>query len=254
MNRLSYVMLAVAGFLFVLVIWSLLTYTGIVSPLFLPTPTQVLYSLSLLFFDENLINDVGASIVRILLGFLISVIISLPLGFAIALYRNFEAFAEPLIDFIRHIPPSAFIPLSLILFGIDQTQKVSIFVIGIAPYLTLLVADAVARVPRSYTDVFQTLGANRFQLITRVIFPYALPSIWNAMRLMLGAAWTFVVIAEIVGASSGLGHRMIEAERYLRTDQIFAVIIVIGCLGFVTDYLFKWGHTRLFPWATKSDV
>ncbi|MEK7103720.1 MAG: ABC transporter permease subunit, partial [Patescibacteria group bacterium] len=102
--------------------------------------------------------------------------------------------------------------------------------------------------------VFQTLGANRFQLITRVIFPYALPSIWNAMRLMLGAAWTFVVIAEIVGASSGLGHRMIEAERYLRTDQIFAVIIVIGCLGFVTDYLFKWGHTRLFPWATKSDV
>lgn len=254
MSRAQYAILAIAGFLFTLIVWSLLAYTGIVPPLFLPSPSQVLSALLFLFIDHSLITDIGASLMRIAVGLLVSVAVSIPVGFALALYRKFEAFAEPLIDFVRHIPPSAFIPLSLVWLGIDESQKIAILFISITPYMTLLIADVVMRVPRSFVDVVQTMGANRIQIITRVVFPYALPGIWNAIRLMLGAAWTLVIIAEIVGAASGLGHLMIVAERNLRIDEIFAVIFVIGTMGILTDYLFKLGYMVLFPWAKKLDV
>src|SRR6185503_18208973 len=103
-------------------------------------------------------------------------------------------------------------------------------------------------------DAALTLGANQKDLILKVIIPNSLPGIWDSLRIMIGAAWTFVVIAEIVGASSGLGHLMIQSQRFLRTDNIFAAILVIGTLGLITDYSFKFSYKFMFKWTEKSNA
>lgn len=251
-SRAQYVALAIFGLLIFLLGWSLLTYTGFVRSFFLPTPTKVLSSIITLLTEGSLLADIFASVYRILLGFLFSLVVALPLGIALGVSRKFEAFTEPLIAFIRYIPPSAFIPLAIIWFGIGEMEKVIILFLGVAPYLTLLIADIVINTRRELVEAALTLGASGKDIITKVVFPNALPGIWDSFRIMIGAAWTFVIIAEIVGASSGLGHLMIESQRFLRTDNIFAAIVVIGFLGLATDYFFKITYKIFFPWTEKS--
>jgi NitT/TauT family transport system permease protein len=235
-----------------LLVWSLITYTGLVRPFFLPTPTTVLSALIALFTEGRLLSDIFASVYRIVLSFLLSLAVALPLGIALGMSRRFEAFTEPLVAFIRYIPPSAFIPLAIIWFGIGEWEKVSILFLGVAPYLALLIADVVINTRRELVEVALTLGATGKDIITKVIIPNALPGMWDSFRIMIGAAWTFVIIAEIVGASSGLGHLMVESQRFLRTDNIFAAIVVIGFLGLATDYFFKITYKIFFPWTEKS--
>lgn len=251
-SKLHYVVLAISGLLVFLLLWSIVSYSGLVKEFFLPSPTKVLSAMMSLLKEGTLLTDISASVYRILLGFLASLLVSLPLGIALGVSRRFEAFTEPLIAFIRYIPPSAFIPLAIIWFGIGESEKVVILFLGIAPYLTLLIADIVANTRRDLVDTALTLGANRKQIIAKVIVPSSLPGIWDSFRIMIGAAWTFVIIAEIVGASSGLGHLMIESQRFLRTDSIFAAIVVIGVLGLITDYFFKITYKVFFPWTEKS--
>lgn len=111
-----------------------------------------------------------------------------------------------------------------------------------------MVSDAVYQTRQEFIDSARTLGSNTFDIIFRVIIPSSLPQIWDGMRIIFGAAWTFVIIAEIVGSSSGLGHVIIESQRFIRTDNIFAGIVTIGCIGLFTDYLFKRSQFLLFPW------
>lgn len=251
-SKIQYIALAVFGLLVFLLVWSLLTYTGFVRSFFLPTPTRVLSAIITLLTEGSLLADIFASVYRILLGFLLSLVIALPFGIALGVSRKFEAFTEPLIAFIRYIPPSAFIPLAIIWFGIGELEKVVILFLGVAPYLTLLITDIVISTKRELVEAALTLGATGKDIITKVVFPSALPGIWDSFRIMIGAAWTFVIIAEIVGASSGLGHLMIESQRFLRTDNIFAAIVVIGFLGLATDYFFKITYKIFFPWTEKS--
>lgn len=251
-NKRQYFVLATFGLFTLLTCWSLLTYTGLVRPFFLPEPTQVLFSIVSLFTDGTLLSDILASVYRILISLIISLLISLPLGIALAVSRKLEAFLEPIISFVRYVPPSVFIPLVIIWFGIGDTEKILILFLGVAPYLTLLIADIAINTRRELLDTALTSGANLKHLITKVIIPNSMPGIWDSFHLMVGAAWTFVIIAEIVGASSGLGHLMIESQRFLRTDHIFAVIIIIGVLGITTDYFFKITYKIFFPWTEKS--
>ena len=251
-SKIRYTVLAIFGLLIFLLVWSLLTYTGFVPSFFLPTPTKVLSAIVSLLIEGSLLADIFASVYRILFGFLFSLVVALPLGIALGVSRKFEAFTEPLIAFIRYIPPSAFIPLAIIWFGIGELEKVVILFLGVAPYLTLLIADIVINTRRELVEAALTLGANSKDIIIKVVFPNALPGIWDSFRIMIGAAWTFVIIAEIVGASSGLGHLMIESQRFLRTDNIFAAIVVIGFLGLATDYFFKITYKIFFPWTEKS--
>jgi NitT/TauT family transport system permease protein len=251
-SRTQYAVLAVLGLLVFLLLWSFLSYGGLVKPFFLPSPTSVLSAILRLFSEGNLVQDIFASIYRILLGFIVSLIISVPIGIALGLSRKFEALTEPLIAFFRYIPPSAFIPLAIIWFGLGEGSKIIIIFLGVAPYLTLLIADIVINIRRELVDVALTLGATQKDILLKVIVPASLPGIWDSFRIMIGAAWTFVIIAEIVGASSGLGHLMVESQRFLRTDNIFAGIVVIGFLGLITDYFFKVTYKLFFPWTEKS--
>lgn len=252
MTRTHSLAFAAGGLLAVLLLWALLAYTGLIRPIFLPTPKDVFSSLLTLLFKGSLLADILASVSRILLGFLLSAIVAFPLGIALAISRRTQAFLEPLVAFVRYIPPSAFIPLAILWFGIGEVEKVAILFLGVAPYLALLVADTVLGTRKEFLDAALTLGASKRQLITSIIVPNALPGIWDASRIMIGAGWTFIIIAEIVGASSGLGHLAIESQRFLRTDHVFAVIVVIGLLGLATDAFFQKSYKLLFPWTEKS--
>lgn len=251
-QNLYYSALAVSGLASFLLVWSLLTYTGLIKPFFLPTPTSVLSAAASLLRNGTLLADTFASIYRILMGFLVSLAISLPLGICLSASRTVEAFGKPIISFIRYTPPSAFIPLAIIWFGIGDLQKIAIIAIVIAPYLALLIADTAMNTRRELIEAALALGARKTDTIFKVVIPNALPQIWDACRLMVGIGWAFVIVAEIVGASSGLGHLMIESQRFLRTQNIFAAIVVIGCLGLLTDYFFEITHKLLFPWSEKT--
>lgn len=253
-NKTQYITLAVLGMITVLLAWSLVTYTGLIKPFFLPTPTNVVSTIGSLLIQGSLLQDSLASISRILLGFLLSLVVSVPFGVALGTSKRFEALTEPLIAFVRYIPPSAFIPLAIIWFGIGELEKVAILFLGVAPYLILLIADIVKNTRRDLVEAALTLGASRKDIIAKVIIPSSMPGIWDSFRIMIGAAWTFVIIAEIVGASSGLGHLMVEAQRFLRTDSIFAGIVVIGLLGLATDYSFKITYKTFFPWMEQSSA
>lgn len=251
-SRGRYLLLAFLGIATLVVLWAVVSYSGLIRPLFLPTPTAVFEAAIKLFRELGFAGDILISVWRILLGFLLSIAVSVPLGIYLGMNKRGEAFFDPIISFIRYIPPSAFVPLFILWFGIGELQKVLLIFAGVTPYLTLLIFDVVANAKKEYVEAAYTLGADRNDIVFRVIVPQSLPGIWDAMRIMIGAAWTFVVLAEIVAATSGLGYLIITAQRFLQTANVIAAIFIIGLLGLLTDLLFKFVYRRFFPWAEKS--
>ena len=251
-EKLKYLFLSFIGGMVFLFFWQVITSLNLVQPFFLPSPKTVLDAIITLFTQGSLLVDIGASFFRIIAGFILSIIVALPLGILFGTSKKTEAVIEPLVAFVRYVPPSAFIPLIIVWFGVGEIEKVILIFLGVAPYLTLLIADTVHAMRKELVEAALTLGATKSDLVFKVILPYSMPAIWDSFRIMFGAAWTFVIIAEIVGSSSGLGHLMIESQRFLRTDNIFAGIVVIGLLGILTDYFFKVSSKILFPWTDKS--
>ncbi len=251
-EKLKYLFLSFIGGIVFLVFWQIISSLNLVQSFFLPSPKSVLNAIVTLFTQGSLLADIGASLFRIFAGFLLSIVVALPLGLLFGTSKKTEAVIEPLVAFVRYVPPSAFIPLIIVWFGVGEMGKVILIFLGVAPYLTLLIADTVHAIRKELVEAALTLGATKSDLVFKVILPYSMPAIWDSFRIMFGAAWTFVIIAEIVGSSSGLGHLMIESQRFLRTDNIFAGIVVIGLLGILTDYFFKVSSKILFPWTDKS--
>ena len=251
-EKLKYFFLSFIGGIAFLALWQIISSLNFVQSFFLPSPKNVLDAIITLFTQGSLLNDIGASLFRIIAGFILSAVVALPLGVLFGTSKKTEAIIEPTVGFIRYIPPSAFIPLIIVWFGVGEIGKIILIFLGVAPYLTLLIADTIHAVRKELVEAALTLGATKNNLVFKVILPYSMPAIWDSFRIMFGAAWTFVIIAEIVGSSSGLGHLMIESQRFLRTDNIFAGIVVIGLLGILTDYFFKVSSKILFPWTDKS--
>jgi NitT/TauT family transport system permease protein len=248
-EKLQYLLLSLLGGIVFLFSWELVSSLKLVPEFFLPSPQSVLKAIVNLSTQGSLFSDIGISLFRIVAGFLLSVLVAVPLGVLFGVSRRVRAVIEPVVAFVRYVPPSAFIPLIIVWFGVGELGKVTLIFLGVAPYLTLLVADAVYAVREEVIEAARTLGATKSDIIFKVILPYSMPAIWDSFRIMFGAAWTFVIIAEIVGSSSGLGHLMIQSQRFLRTDNIFAGIIVIGLLGVATDYLLRVSKKALFRWA-----
>lgn len=246
--RRTYWVLALIGLFTPLVLWALLAAFGGLDPVFLPAPLQVLTKTWTWLTETGLLDDMGISIYRVVTGFLLSAVIALPLGLFIGSYRAVQALLEPLTDFIRYMPAVAFIPLVMLWVGIGEGSKIAIIFIGTFFQMVLMVAEDVRRVPAAQVEAAQTMGANRSELIEKVIFPSAKPALLDTLRITMGWAWTYLVVAELVAANSGLGYAILRAQRFLQTDTIFAGIIVIGLIGLVTDQLFRLAHRRAFPW------
>ena len=243
--------LTLAGFGVVIGLWAALSYGHVVSSFFLPSPVRVARSLYDLFATQNFAADVWASTRRIMLGFLLSALIGIPLGIAIGSFRVVQAFFEPVIAAVRYMPASAFIPLLIIWFGIYENEKIAVIFIGVFFPLTLLIADVSANVPKELVQIAYTLGASRWQVFWRVLLPASWPGVLDNLRIGVGWAWTYLIVAELVAADQGIGHMILAASRFLQTDQIIAGIVTIGALGLVTDAVFRWLYRVLFPYAER---
>jgi NitT/TauT family transport system permease protein len=233
----------------VLAAWFIAAYSGAVSNLLLPTPIKVLQSAAEHIQDGSLLADTKISIFRIAMGFLASAVLAIPLGILIGAYKTVEAAQEPLVGFIRYVPVPALIPLVMVAAGIGESAKVALIFIGTYFQMVIIVADVTRQVPRDLISAARTLGAKPRQLLFNVLLPATLPGLADTCRTMIGWAWTYLVIAEVVATDSGLGYRIMKAQRFLRTEEIFVGIFVLGLLGLATDMLFKILTPRLLPWA-----
>jgi NitT/TauT family transport system permease protein len=164
-------------------------------------------------------------------------------------YKPIEAFFEPFVSFARYLPASAFIPLLILWAGIGEAQKLAVIFIGSFFQLVLMIAVIVGNTRRDLVEAAYTLGVGDRGLIRRVLIPGAAPEIAETLRMVLGWAWTYVIVAELIGASSGIGHMITDSQALMATDQIIFGIIVIGVIGLASDLLFKAVNRRLYPWA-----
>lgn len=244
-----YIAIAAASFLIPFAAWCHYSYSGKVPPFILPTPTAVVQAFHRLIQDGILIPDAKISITRISLGFLASAVLAIPLGILMGAYKTAEAAHEPFVGFVRYIPVPALIPLIMVIAGIGEEAKITLIFIGTYFQMVLMVADVTRQVPKDLLNAARTLGANRMQLLFRVLVPATLPGLLDTCRTMIGWAWTYLVVAEVVATDSGLGYNIMKAQRFMRTDEIFVGIIVLGLLGLTTDLIFKLVQPRLLPWA-----
>ncbi len=231
--------------------WAVLTYGGVVPPLFLTSPSDVVRSALSLLREGSLWVHTRASLLVIVTGWALAAAVAVPLGILMGTLKMVEAVVEPLVDFVRYLPVSAMIPLLILYIGIGTAEKVAVIFIGTFFQLVLLVADVSATVSKDLLDSAYTLGAGRRTVFTRVLVPATLPGVMDNLRITMGWAWTYLIVAELVSADRGLGYLILDAMRGLNTDRIFVGLLVIGLLGLGFDMLFKWLHRVLLPWSPR---
>jgi NitT/TauT family transport system permease protein len=241
--------LAVASFAIPLLIWVTLNALGTIKPTFLPTPVAVFEAGLKMAESGELFSDLWATTQRVIFGFGLAVFVSVPLGIIMGTFNAGLALFEPVIAMLRYLPASAFIPLLMIWLGLGEPSKIAVLFLGTVFFNTLMTADVVRGVPRSLIDVSYTLGSRRGEVLRKVIIPHSLPGIIDAIRVNAAAAWNFVVVAELINATAGLGLRIMRAQRFTQTDRIFALLIVIGLLGLVIDIALRQLRTRVGKWA-----
>ena len=234
-----------------LLVWAAVSYSGLVTPLFLPAPTVVLAAGIKMFAEDNLLFDVIVSSSRVLAGFLVAAIIGVPLGIAMGTFHSMDNLFAPLVGTVRYMPVTAFVPLIVIWLGLGEVSKVLIIMLGVVLYNAIMVADAVKFIPNEMINVAYTLGADRKDVLFKVIMPAAFPSILDTLRVNISGAWNFLIIAELVAAQNGLGFKIIQAQRFLQTEKVLFCIAVIGLIGLVIDYGLKWISHKLTPWADQ---
>jgi NitT/TauT family transport system permease protein len=248
-SRAARIALGAAFFVAFFVAWALVTFGGAIDAMFLKDPLYTLTTGVTLFREFGFIRDVGITVFRVVGGFVLAALVAVPLGIAMGAFKAVEAFFEPFISFARYLPASAFIPLLILWAGVGETQKLLVIFIGSVFQIILMVAVTVASVRRDLVEAALTLGARDRGILARVLIPSAAPDIFEILRLVLGWAWTYVIVAELIGSSSGIGHMIIDSQALLATGQMIFGIIVIGVIGLISDFLFKAANRKLFPWS-----
>ncbi|KAA0691381.1 ABC transporter permease [Neorhizobium sp. P12A] len=228
--------------------WAYLTLGGFVSKTFLADPLTMVANGYDLLVNQGFLFDIGMTVWRVVGGFVIAAAIGVPLGIAMGAYKPIEALLEPFVSFARYLPASAFVPLLILWAGIGETQKLLVIVIGAVFQIVLMVAVSVSGTRRDLVEAAYTLGAGDSGVVRRVLIPASAPDIGETLRLVLGWAWTYVIVAELIGASSGIGYMIINSQALLATGQIIFGIIVIGLIGLISDFAFKWLNRSLFAW------
>jgi NitT/TauT family transport system permease protein len=238
--------LGVVGAVVFFVIWEAGHYlTSESGQRFLPAVEEVLGRLHYLFAEKGFLGDVLISCMRIFGSFFAASAIAVPLGVAMGCFGNFKALVNPTVSGWRYLPAASFIPLLLVWFGPSETAKMGLLFIGVIFFLIAMVLDNTAAL---------TMGASRKRIVLEVVVPAAAPAIVDSMRTMIAVGWTYLVIAEIVGAQDGIGAVMMRAGRFLHVDIIMAGILMIGILGVLTDILFRVAARLLFPWNVARKV
>ena len=242
--------LGILFFVLFFAVWAVATLGGFVPKTFLADPIAMVKSGWVLLTEQGFAKDIGFTIWRVLGGFVLAALLAVPLGVAMGAYKPVEAFFEPFVSFARYLPASAFIPLLILWAGIGEAQKLSLIFIGSFFQLVLMIALQVGGTRRDLVEAAYTLGASDFGIVKRVLIPAAAPQIAETLRLVLGWAWTYVIVAELIGASNGIGHMVTDSQALLATDQIIFGIITIGVIGLISDVAFKRANRKMFGWAS----
>jgi NitT/TauT family transport system permease protein len=241
-------LLNLGPFALVVLIWWGLNALQIIDPVFLPSPGRTFRSFLGLLSPEFVSQHLAPSSFRIAAAFLLSILIAAPVGIASSQIPLVARLVTPLFAFTRYLPVAAFVPLCILWFGIDDPQKIAVIVIGVMFQLTLLFAADTASVPGELVETGRTLGLTRFQILRRIVLPWSMPGIWDDLRISAGWAWSYLVLAELVAGNRGIGYFIVQSQRYLETDRVFAAILFVGLLGALTDFAFRFSKTRLFRW------
>ena len=244
-QRVAY---GIAFFVLFVALWAWATFGGYVSKTFLANPLTMLQEGWELLTKHGFLFDIGMTIWRVIGGFVLATMIAVPIGVLMGAYKPIEALLEPFVSFARYLPASAFIPLLILWAGIGELQKLLVIFIGSVFQIILMIAVNVGNTRRDLVEAAYTLGAGDSGIIRRVLLPSSAPEIAEILRLVLGWAWTYVIVAELIGSSSGIGHMITDSQALLNTGQIIFGIIVIGLIGLVSDFLFKAFNAWLFPW------
>ena len=225
----------------------------LVSHFFLPAPDEVLKSLVYLIYEKGLLNAIATSTVRILKAFALSIAVTLPLGIAMGTFQAVNRFFDPIVAPLRYLPITAFIPLLILWFGIDESQKIAFLFLGTVVFLLPVVVDAIKAVPEELLQTAFTLGATKFQVIRTVLIPAAMPQIFDSFRVMNAIAWTYIILAEIVNPQNGIGYILQLASQHTKPEWSFAGILVVGIIGIITDVAIRMVNRLLFNWR-EADV
>jgi len=217
-----------------------------------PGPDRVFMSLYELLAEKNFAADIWASVKRILTSFSIAVLLALPFGLLIGAYRPVDNLLGPLAGTFRYLPAPAFIPLLLMWLGTGEAQKIALLVIGVLFFLIIMIADVTRQAPRVFIETAKTLGLRPIQILGSVIFRASMAGYVDVFRQLLAVSWTYLVIAEIVAATDGIGAMMMRAKRFVHVDDIMAGILVIGLLGLLFDTLFKALHRTAFRYLEPN--
>jgi NitT/TauT family transport system permease protein len=229
--------------------WAWLTFGGHVNRIFLADPLSMLKDGWRLLTEDRFWLDILITIWRVFGGFVLAAIVSVPLGIAMGAWKPVEGFLEPFVSFARYLPASAFIPLLILWAGVGELEKLLVIFVGSVFQIILIIAVKVGATRRDLVEAAYTLGASDAGIVSRVILPANAPEIAETLRLVLGWAWTYVIVAELIGSSSGIGYMIINSQSRLATGQIIFGIIVIGLIGLISDFGFKRLNRALFPWS-----
>ncbi len=249
-------LLGPATILALLALWALASGLGWSSPVFLPSPLRVWNALVTAatrgYANATLWQHIGASLWRVFAALACTLALGIPAGILIATSRIGRGILDPLIEFIRPLPPLAYLPLIIIWFGIGEPSKV--LVIGLAMLAPIVISTAagVRAAAENQIRAAQSFGATRWQLLAEVLLPAALPSVLTGVRIALGAGWTTLVAAELVAATRGLGYMMQSAAQFLVTDMVIAGILVISALATVSELVLRRIERRFLPWIGKA--
>ena len=218
---------------------------------FVPGPDQVIAKIFHLLFERGFLPDIGKSLYRIYVSFFVACLVAVPLALLMGSFVKIKALINPTVGGWRYLPAASFVPLLLVYFGPTDVAKMALLFLGCVFFLIALILDDVLSVPKELIESAQTMGASRWHIVCKVIFRAAAPRIVDSMRNMIAVSWTYLVIAEIVAATDGIGAVMMRAARFLHVDIIMAGILTIGILGVLTDIMFRQASRFLFPYTHR---
>ena len=250
-------LLGAGGMALLVLVWWIITLgpveTRLVSPVLLPSPREVFASFPSLLNERALVQSIAATLKRVLLGFGLAILVGVPLGIAAGAWRVLEATGAPMALFGRNLPVAALIPLTILWFGIDETQKMMFIFIACVPFVYSETVRAIAGVPDRYVETAQTLGASRSQIVTKVLVALALPDIYNSLRHLFGMAFGYIMLAELINANHGLGYLLMTSQRRGLSEHIILILMVIGLLAFTIDRMLYFFQRGLFPYRPAEE-
>ena len=239
-----------------IVLWTIASIFELVEPFYWPSIDGTWDRLVKIagegFRNVALWDHVGISVYRVLSGVCYGAIVGVPLGFAMGLSSIGRGLFDPVVEFMRPIPPLALIPLIILWFGIDEFAKIFLLFLASLFIMTIAARAGVSSVRISKVHAAYSLGASRFQILRHVILPNALPEIFTGLRTSMGVCWGTVVAAELVAADRGLGSMIMIAKNFLQTDTVVIGIILIGIIGYIIELIMRRLEQWLIPWKGKG--